>query len=389
MPGLMRRLVAFLMFLVVQAGCEGRSVKEDFPIFGPAPPRISTSDDALFGPDLPIAAGGATSSSADLRVRQTAFEEGNALDPNLTGSEVVATVNGIPIFSGDVLERYGHRIDLAREKYSEAEFQQLRRELIKRHLQDTIDREVLVQALKATLKKEQLDSVQEQLAQAFDGVVLANLKKEIGVSTRHEVELELQRQGTSLLTLQDSFINRQMAGTYLASRTKTADEVGREEILGYYRANIAEYTTPDELRWQQIVVQADKHDGPDGARAWMQKAVDELRSGAAFDEVARKYSDGPTAKSGGRWDWTQRGSLADSELEDVLFSLPVGATRMLVKQDRYVMAKVTDLHQAGRKSFESVQGEIETKLKRQRRDQESERVLEEIRAAAQITMIFE
>lgn len=51
------------------------------------------------------------------------FEEGNVLDPNFIGLEVVVIVNGIFIFFGDVLECYGYWIDFVWEKYLEVEFQ--------------------------------------------------------------------------------------------------------------------------------------------------------------------------------------------------------------------------------------------------------------------------
>ena len=43
-----------------------------------------------------------------------------------------------------------------------------------------------------------------------------------------------------------------------------------------------------------------------------------------FEDVVTKYSDGPTVKAKGLRDWTNRGSLADERLDELLFSMPVG-----------------------------------------------------------------
>ena len=45
--------------------------------------------------------------------------------------------------------------------------------------------------------------------------------------------------------------------------------------------------------------------------------------GASFAVVARRESNGPRAEDGGRYDWTNQGSLASEKLDHAIFSLPV------------------------------------------------------------------
>lgn len=61
--------------------------------------------------------------------------------------------------------------------------------------------------------------------------------------------------------------------------------------------------------------------------------------------------------------WIQRGSLADKDLEAMLFDMPAGAmTGVQVHDDRFEVYKVVDRRDPKSVEFQSVQKEIETKL---------------------------
>jgi peptidyl-prolyl cis-trans isomerase C len=101
-----------------------------------------------------------------------------------------------------------------------------------------------------------------------------------------------------------------------ASRGAQADpaQVERET------QTLAEQSTGQELRrFSHVFLRAPQSDAEARARARARAAEirREIVEGAAFDEVARKYSDSITARGGGQVEWTPRGSLHDVVAETV------------------------------------------------------------------------
>ena len=106
--------------------------------------------------------------------------------------------------------------------------------------------------------------------------------------------------------------------------------------------------------------------------------------------MARKYSDGVTADSGGRWDWTQKGSLADKRTEKALFELPEGSiSQVFVSEKDYRLVRIVSRRQTRQIPFAKVQDEIKGKLKKEQRAAATKNVLEELYANAVIDTIFD
>jgi parvulin-like peptidyl-prolyl isomerase len=384
----MRNTTVVLLAALSLAGCNKLStVKVDNPVLGPPPPRVALAQSTERRSDItPRPFGGdETSEISQVSIEQPTTPTGEFLH----GSQVVATVNNAPIFDSEVLERYGLQLDKASRELSPKETQQLRRQLIQRDLQGYIDRKLLVQTLRSTLKKEQVEMLDAHLNGLFEQEV-NRLKGEMKVNTRHEVELKLAEQGTSLENLRNSFANQRMAMEYLGAKAQNLPESGRPDMLRYYEKHIDDYTTPAQVKWQQIVVSFDKHGGKRGALAELEKLIDELKAKADFGEVARKYSDGVTAESGGRWDWTQKGSLADKRTEKALFELPEGSiSQVFVGKNDYQLVRVVSRRQTRQIPFAKVQDEIKGKLKKEQRTEATKNVLEELYANAVIDTIFD
>ncbi len=307
-----------------------------------------------------------------------------AFERAVNGTEVVALVNGEPIFASDVLDRYGPQLKVAFARTTPEQFQKLRRALIERDLKDHIERRLLATALKAELNEDQIDQVYEQLDKYFEQEV-ERLKQKLHASSKAELEEKLQQQGTSLATLRDQFINQQLAVEFVRSRTKTPTAFSRSELMEYYRQHQDEFSVPARVRWQQIRISFRKHGGKSAALKVLERCVQDLRNGVPFEEVARRYSDGPTAEQGGFWDWTRRGSLADSRIEDALFTLPVGKiSQVFTDKSSFQLVRVVEREEATVRPFEEVQDEIRRKLQQHQQQKARQRLLQEIYRSAVI-----
>ena len=217
-----------------------------------------------------------------------------------------------------------------------------------------------------------------------------HLQKQLGVNTDAEVDEKLRADGASLARLRKMFGEMQIAKQFMEMRAEVSEEFGRRELLDYYKEHIDDYSSPEEVKWQQIVVRFDKHATREDAKRAMREAWIAIRDGQPFSDVARKYSDGATASDGGRFGWIQKGSLADTEVEAALFALKAGETsELFVRPDRFEIVRVEDRRAASRKTFEDVQLEIEKTLTSEATVRARKNYLEELRENATIKTVFD
>jgi peptidyl-prolyl cis-trans isomerase SurA len=98
------------------------------------------------------------------------------------------------------------------------------------------------------------------------------------------------------------------------------------------------------------------------AEAKAHDLLKQIRDGANFDDIAKKYSDGPSAADGGALGMFKRGQLA-KELEDKTFAMKSGdVTDVIRTKQGYVILKVLDHQQAGIPSLKDAMPKIQDAL---------------------------
>ena len=391
-----RKVAINLMLVIAVAGCEStRTVKVDNPVMPQAPPRMKVAEKKKASTDIvyvnpplnPTVEGvepGEEIDLADFSPKKSDVAKHDLAKHH----EVVAKVNGEPIFASEMMERYTTGFEKAKQTATPAQLEKFRRDLIRRDLPNRIQRTLMGQLMRSTLKSEQLEPFEQHLTQQFE-IEVNRLKKELGVHTRHEVQNELRKQGTSLESLKDEFLAQRMAMEYMGSKLQIKEKITRPDLLAYYQEHLDDYALPARVKWQQIKFSHAKHGGEKGAMEKLNEAVDELRAGASFADASKKYSDGPKAREGGQWPWTQRGSLADSGMEQAIFTQAVEEPRIVFSKSSIQIVQVTEREEAGRTPFEEVQGDIEKTLQSQMQQKASERALNDVFESAVIETAFD
>jgi hypothetical protein len=389
----MSRVCFCLLGFFAAVGCDLLNpTKVDNPVFGPPPPRVRASNDGLLRDKY---AKNTLRAKADKegRVQPVGFSSSRdraLASGELADAQVVATVNGSPVFASEVLEPLGAQLRNARKQLNDEQYQKLREEVLQRYLKDFVQRKLLAEALKATLDKDQM----ARLEGAVDGMFkdhVEKLKKEFKVNTEYEVELELnKRQNTTLAKLKDGFRMQAMAGAYLEGKAQSEKSLGRPELLAYYEEHRSDYEYPEKVRWQQLSMSFDKNGGREGALKKLEKAVAELREGADFGDVVRKYSDGANAEKGGDFGWSQPESLADAKIAKALGELPENViSRVLETKDSLRLVKINKRKPAGRVPFADVQGKIKAKLEGDAQKEATQKLLEDLSKDAIVETIFD
>jgi parvulin-like peptidyl-prolyl isomerase len=294
----------------------------------------------------------------------------------LPSGDVAATVNGIPIFTEDVLrglpEGFAQQYAIAEKAMAEgrlspADIEGLRaaRKTVKLVLKQHVDQELLLQALKAKLKDEQLSGIKKQLDNHFNTEYLPGEMKKLGVTTPGELELILQKSGSSIESVRTVFRNRELAREYLRSKGAVHDGFDRPDILKYYQDHHEDYAIPAKAKWEQIQIKFGKQrDGKSAAKKKLDEVLERLEAGDVFAVVAKKYSDGPTASKGGLWGYMTRGTYKAPEIDKAIFEQPVGEIGPPIEtKTSFDIIRVIDRTDAGYKLFETVYDDIKNHLK--------------------------
>lgn len=386
----MRCFLLISIVLFGLTGCEWAknlvAGKAENPVFDEPPPRVKIAErrTPLDQPNdgFPVGSG----------LQQTSGTDTTA-DPatDLTGSQWIAKIDGTPILASEILERYAMRFEKIRRDTggNEQILRTARERAIQRDLPEHIRRRLLVNAFRKSLPQENLDKLDEYINTVFEERI-EQIKKDLKVNSRFEVEQALQQQGTSIATLRDSFANQQMARQFLDAKKQTKKVFGRPEMMHYYNEHIADYRKPARVHWQEIEIQHFKHGGKQNAMTAFQQVVDALQAGQDFSSVAKKYSDGSNAANGGVEDWTLRGTLADKQLERALFELPVGSISSPISDETtFRIARIIERDDERFTPFGDVQQEIKKTLEAQVLEENEQKVIEELYANAVITTIFD
>lgn len=387
----MRNLAIFLLSWTVCLGCDAVRNKVDNPVMGPPPPRtISAAEHSGSSgtPDEPLIPMIDESRDNILMASNTTAASDAQLE-EISDSQIVATVNGAPIFASEVLQPYRVQLEEARHKMPPVEYHRLRRQLVARDLGRRIERTLLIETLRETLAPTQVEQLQAQLEKMFEQET-ERLKRQYQANTTVELEQKLRQRGDSLERIRDEVINNQMAREYLSAKAEVKQDISRRDMLEHYREHQDDYAIPARVKWQQIAISYAKHGGKDEALVVLEKAIAELKQGADFADVAQRYSDGPTAEDGGQWDWTQTGSLADQEIEKALFELPVGSiSRVFTGDDSYQLVFVNERDEAGHTPFETLQDDIKRALQEESQKDATQKVMQELIETAVIETIFD
>jgi len=98
------------------------------------------------------------------------------------------------------------------------------------------------------------------------------------------------------------------------------------------------------------------------AEAKANDLLKQLHDGATFEDIAKKYSDGPSAQDGGALGMFKRGQLAKS-LEDTTFAMKAGEiTNVIQAKQGFLILKVVDHQQAGIPPFKDALPKIQDAL---------------------------
>ena len=145
----------------------------------------------------------------------------------------------------------------------------------------------------------------------------------------------LRAQGLTPREFRESIRKRVIVNVMRQQNRKSQSEISPERIEAFYVRNKLRFYQPESIHLRQIILSPMADEGITPLRQTAQKIIEELQTGAAFADLARKYGQDEMSRSGGDWGWLKRDDLRD-ELSDIAFALAPGKHSKPVELDETI-----------------------------------------------------
>jgi peptidyl-prolyl cis-trans isomerase SurA len=266
--------------------------------------------------------------------------------------QIVARVNDRVITNSDITRAQTQLAEESRqgnwtlEQYNHSE---------KNLLRDLIDQQLLLSKAK-------------ELGITGDTEVIKRLddiRKQNHLSSLEDLEKAVEGSGTSYedfkANIRNSIITQQVVRDEVGSKM----QVSQADIEKYYNEHRDSFTQQESVHLNEILIPTDENATSSDLATADAKAKEveaKLKAGGSFADLAKQYSEGPTAKQGGDLGEFKRGALA-KVLEDQTFDLPVdGYTGPIRTRQGYIILQVTAHTLGGTPPMQQVEPQIEQSL---------------------------
>jgi peptidyl-prolyl cis-trans isomerase SurA len=244
-------------------------------------------------------------------------------------------------------------------------------------------RGLIDQALLVQRAKDMGVSVETQLVKQLD-----QTRQQHNLPSMEALEKAVESSGLSWEEYKSNIRNTLMTQDVIRKEVGGRISVDDADLKKYYEEHKSEYVRPEQVYLSEILISTDGK-SPDDYPALKKKAedfLDRIKKGEDFGELAKRYSDGQTAKQGGDMGAFGRGQLA-KPLEDQVFKLNRGdMTDVIQTKAGFEILKVEEHYQAGQQPFDKVENEITNKFYQDKMQPALRSYLAELREESYLTI---
>ena len=207
---------------------------------------------------------------------------------------------------------------------------------------------------------------------------LDQMRKDMKLESLEDLEKEATKQGVSWEDFKQNMRNQIITQKVIGEEVGGHLAISKEEEQKFYDDHKSEMEQPEYIRLSEILVApkavvpsitpaaapvatdpstpapatpnaqpADDEAARQAAEAKAHDLLKQIHDGASFEDIAKKYSDGPSAADSGALGMFKRGQL-DKGIEDKTFAMKTGdVTDVIRTKQGYVILKVVDHQMAG------------------------------------------
>lgn len=224
----------------------------------------------------------------------------------------------------------------------------------KNALRNLIDQSLLVQRA-----KDMSISVEPDVIKQLDQIRIENK-----LDSLEALEKAVESQGLNWEDFKNNIRNGLLTKKVISSEVGSHISIDKEEIQKYYDAHKQDFIRPEQVALRSIEINTAGKDEAEVAelKKKADTALKRIKDGEDFGEIAKRYSDGATAKQGGYLGQYKRGELS-KQLEDVVFKMKKNdLTDVMETKQGFLIMQVLEHYDEGQQSLAKVENEIMDKL---------------------------
>jgi peptidyl-prolyl cis-trans isomerase SurA len=238
------------------------------------------------------------------------------------------------------------------------QLKQLTEDHEKNALRDLIDQSLLVQRA-----KDMGISAEPEVIKQLDQIRIENK-----LPSMEALETAVSGQGMNWEDFKNNIRNGLLTKKVISSEVGSHINISKDDIQKYYDEHKQEFVRPEQVALRSIEVNTSGKSEAEVAelKKKADTALKRVQDGEDFGEIAKRYSDGSTAKQGGFLGRYKRGELS-KELEDVVFKMKRNdLTEVMETKQGFLIMQVLEHYDEGEQSLATVENEINEKLYEQR-----------------------
>jgi peptidyl-prolyl cis-trans isomerase SurA len=165
--------------------------------------------------------------------------------------------------------------------------------------------------------------------------------------------------------------------------------VADPEMKRYYQEHRDRFALPEEYTLSQILIKPRSPDEVADARAKGREVTALLKQGESFEDLALRYSDGPTASRGGRLGLVRQGDLLPAIERGVSNLVPGGISDIIESPEGLHIVRLDDKKPKQFRPFEEVRQEIQALVFQQKSEDMFQSWLADLKNKAYIEIKFD
>jgi peptidyl-prolyl cis-trans isomerase SurA len=295
---------------------------------------------------------------------------------------IAAVVDDTPILVSEVEDRGRAELQkLAREGIKPEEVARRRQEMMRALLSTLIDERLL----EGQIKLAKVDLTDEELQSTIEDV-----KRQNGIPDDRTFAQALEREGLTIETYR-SKLKRDLEKMKLLN-LKVQAKVTDADVREAYDKTYLRGPPEEEVHARHVLLSLKSGATAQEEQRILQRArevAQRARAGEDFAELAKQFSDGPSAAQGGDLGYFKRGVMV-SELETSAFSLPVRSVSDPIRtRFGYHVLKIEERRAVPPPPFDQVKEQLRQKLRQEQNEKLTTEYLRELRKEASIEIKVE
>jgi peptidyl-prolyl cis-trans isomerase SurA len=210
---------------------------------------------------------------------------------------------------------------------------------------------------------------------------LDEMRKQMNLETMEELEKAAEAQGASYEDFKQNLRNQIVTQRVIGQEVGSKLAMNKDEEKKFYEEHKADMEQAEQVRLSEILIapklpkpamgadgkpvppsEAETEAALAAAKAQAEDVLAQIQKGGKFADLAKKYSDGPSAKDGGDLSYFKRGTMP-KELDDKVFALKTGeVTEVIRTKQGYVILQAVEHQMAGIPTMKEVEPRIQDAL---------------------------